>query len=115
MSMRIGSSYVVEVLDVQGRQWEVVGDTVSGDPHVVHGPRPPSEYSGDGKDTVGVSHVFVTGNHWRPGHPLGEKILVTRTPVADLSPLGQLGARDEGNDRLGIEQLGGKCDWLVAS
>ena len=87
---------VGEVLDVERREREVVGEATRGDPRVVDWPRPAALSGGGGQLTPDSGDALATRNHGLAGKPRIQHRAVAWAPAPQPGPLDEL---SDGHER----------------
>jgi thiopeptide-type bacteriocin biosynthesis protein len=99
---------VLVVLEVERGQRQVVGEAAGRDPHVVDGAGAATLDAGGRETAPDGGHGLVAGEDRDARQPVGQLLASAGAPTADLSPLGQLAERHEGDEWLTPDQPSGQ-------
>lgn len=91
---------VGEVLDVERRERQPIGDAAGRDPCVVNWPGPASFGRGSRQFTPHRPDALAARDHRLIGQPVIQHGPVTGSPPPEPGPLGQFAHRYEGDQRL---------------
>jgi hypothetical protein len=97
---------VFEVLDVEGRQRQAVGERTGRDPRVVGGPRPATSDGVRGDLAPGASDIVAVWKDDQSVEPVPQGVTVAPAPLSKFGPLGQFAERYERDARLFADEPG---------
>ena len=97
---------VLEVLSVEGREWQAVRQGARGDPGIVGWPGPTPLHRSGRDSSPGPGNVLAVGKDDHPVEPVLQRLAFASSPLPQLSPLGQFPERHESDARLLADEAG---------